>query len=162
MIEGSIHYQPIGIIHTAFFRLQDMPIQPGGASQARGELVINPELTSGLTDLVGFSHVYLLYHFHKVESHQLMVQPFLDDSQHGVFSTRAPCRPNPIGLSIVRLISVRENVLVLENVDILDGTPILDIKPYVPAFDDQVDIKIGWLTGKDDQTNTKRSDERFV
>ena len=91
-----------------------------------------------------------------------MVQPFLDDSQHGIFSTRAPRRPNPIGLSVVRLLSIKENVLFLEDVDILDGTPILDIKPYVPAFDSQLDVKVGWLAGKDDEIKTKRSDERFV
>jgi tRNA-Thr(GGU) m(6)t(6)A37 methyltransferase TsaA len=162
LFEENIIYQPIGIIHSPYKNLQDMPIQPGGAQNVLGELVVNPHLSAGLTDLDGFSHLYLIYHFHKTQSHQLIVQPFLDDQPHGVFSTRAPKRPNPIGLSIVRLIAIKANVLVLENVDILDGTPILDIKPYVPAFDAPENVEIGWLTGKDQGANTKRSDERFV
>jgi tRNA-Thr(GGU) m(6)t(6)A37 methyltransferase TsaA len=162
MFMQSINYEPIGIIFTPYKSIKDMPIQPGGALNVRTELVVNPQLTEGLIDLDGFSHLYLIYHFHEAQEYQLLVKPFLDDHMHGVFSTRAPRRPNPIGLSIVRLISIRDNVLVLENVDILDGTPILDIKPYVPAFDFHDDVKVGRLEGKDDQVKTKRSDERFV
>lgn len=160
--QGFIQFDPIGIIHTPYKKLEEMPIQPGGASGVRGELFLNPEFTEGLTDLEGFSHVYLIYHFHKVNEYHLTVKPFLDDETHGIFSTRAPKRPNPIGLSVVRLLSITENVLILENVDVLDGTPILDIKPYVPAFDHPENVSVGWLTGKTEDVKTKRSDERFV
>ncbi len=162
MFEETINYQPIGIITTPFKSLNDMPIQPSGASNARGELVVNAEYIDGLTDLEEFSHVYLIYHFHKVKEYQLIVTPFLDKKPHGVFATRAPKRPNPIGLSIVQLISIEENILFLNNVDLLDGTPIIDIKPYVPAFDYQEDVRVGWLTDKDSDVTTKRSDERFA
>jgi len=162
MHEESIIYQPIGIIYTPFSSLQDMPIQPSSARNLRGELVLHPQFTAGLTDLDGFSHIYLIYHFHKTNGYELIVKPFLDDQPHGVFATRAPKRPNPIGMSIMQLISIEENVLTLENVDILSGTPILDIKPYVPAFDKHDHVKVGWLTGKDEQAKIKRSDERFM
>lgn len=162
MTNRSIVYEPIGVIHTQYKSLRDMPIQPTGASLSSGRLIVNPQFTAGLTDLEGFSHIYLIYHFHQVQNCKLVVTPFLDDKPHGVFATRAPKRPNPIGLSIVRLISIEENVLILNNVDILDGTPILDIKPYVPAFDYQEHVRVGWLTDKDDEVKTKRSDERFV
>ena len=157
-----IKYRSIGIIRTPFNQLENMPIQPGGAFKVRGELIIDPELVPGLTDLEGFSHLFLIYHFHKVKDYDLIVTPFLDEKKHGVFATRAPKRPNPIGLSIVRLNSIEENKLILENVDMLDGTPILDIKPYVPAFDQQEQVTTGWLTGKDPEIKAKRSDERFV
>lgn len=160
--QENFTYQPIGIIHSPYKQLADMPIQPGGAHQVRGELEIDPQYTAGLTDLDGFSHIYLLYHFHKAETYRLLVKPFLDEDQHGVFSTRAPRRPNPIGLSIVRLVAIQGNLLILENIDLLDGTPVLDIKPYIPAFDLQEDVRIGWLTGKDEWVKTKRSDERFI
>lgn len=160
--DDRIEYHPIGIIRTPYKKIEDMPIQPSGAAQVQGKLILNPENLEGLMDLEGFSHIYLIYHFHKVQNYKLVVTPFLDKKPHGVFATRAPKRPNPIGLSIVQLISIEENVLILNNVDILDGTPILDIKPYVPAFDYQEDVKVGWLTDKDDDVKTKRSDERFV
>lgn len=161
-MEKPINYQPIGFIKTPYKNIEDMPIQPCGALQVQGQLIVYPEYTHGLTDLKGFSHIYLIYHFHKVQDYKLIVTPFLDDKPHGVFATRAPKRPNPIGLSIVRLVSIENNVLILENVDILDGTPILDIKPYVPAFDQQNNARVGWLTNSDDDIKTKRSDERFA
>ena len=162
MIDKSICFQPIGIIHTPFKSLCDMPIQPSGASMTRGQLIMDPQYSAGLTDLDGFSHIYLIYHFHKVQNYNLTVTPFLDKQPRGLFATRAPKRPNPIGLSIVQLISIENNVLNLLNVDILDGTPVLDIKPYVPAFDHQEDVRVGWLRDKDNEVKTKRSDERFV
>ena len=162
MSDETIIYKPIGIIYTPYQRIQDMPIQPGGASHVRGKLVINPKFSAGIADLDGFSHVYLIYHFHQVQDYEMIVTPFLDEKPHGIFATRAPKRPNPIGLSIVKLVSIEENVLIIDNVDMLDGTPILDIKPYVPAFDQQNHIRVGWLTGRDDDVKTKRSDERFA
>ena len=161
MPENSCIFQPIGILHTLFKDIADMPIQPSSASGVVGRLVLESEYVEGLKDLDGFSHIYLIYQFHKVTSYQLTVTPFLDSSSHGVFSTRAPKRPNPIGLSVVSLIAIEDNILRLENVDILDGTPILDIKPYVPAFDQQFNVRVGWLEGNENDITTKRSDERF-
>jgi tRNA (adenine37-N6)-methyltransferase len=162
MSKENIIYQPIGIIRTPHSNIKDMPIQPSGAQNVRGELVIKPEFTEGLSDLDGFSHIFLIYHFHQVHDYELTVIPFMDNMPHGVFATRAPKRPNPIGISIVRLISVERNILTVENVDLLDGTPILDIKPYIPVFDHHEVDRVGWLTGCGTEIETKRSDERFA
>jgi tRNA-Thr(GGU) m(6)t(6)A37 methyltransferase TsaA len=126
-----------------------------------GTAVIQPEFTPGLQDLDGFSHIILLYHLHQVQAVSLTVTPFLDSQPRGVFATRAPRRPNPIGLSVVKLVRVDQNVLHLENVDILDGTPLLDIKPYVPEFDHQPEIHTGWLEKAKGQVQNKKSDNRF-
>jgi tRNA (adenine37-N6)-methyltransferase len=162
MSDDTIIYQPIGIIRTPYSNINDMPIQPSGAQNVRGELVIKPEFIEGLSDLDGFSHIFLIYHFHQVKSYELIVVPFMDDVSRGVFATRAPKRPNPIGISIVRLLSVEGNILTVENVDLLNGTPILDIKPYVPVFDHYEVERVGWLTGCGSEIETKRSDERFA
>jgi tRNA-Thr(GGU) m(6)t(6)A37 methyltransferase TsaA len=116
-----------------------------------------------LKDLGGFSHIILIYHFHQIsEKYALEVKPFLDDTPRGIFATRAPRRPNPIGISVVRLEKIEGARLYISNVDILDGTPLLDIKPYVPDFDREEDIRIGWLTNKVHQATSKKSDERFL
>ena len=151
-------FHQIGIIHSPYSRLENMPIQPAGASGIQGQLVVEPEYAPGLQDLEGFSHIYLLYIFHKVSESHLSVTPYLDTHLRGVFATRAPSRPNPIGLSIVRLLSIDNNILNIENLDILDGTPVLDIKPYIPPFDDQVNVRIGWLTEIADGVKHKRSE----
>jgi len=158
---NSVEFNYIGIIHTPFSTLEDMPIQPGGASGVSGTLVLDPGLEEGLVDLDDFSHIYVIYHLHKTHPYRLTVTPFLDTNTHGLFATRAPSRPNPIGLSIVRLIAVNANVLSIDNVDMLDGTPVLDIKPYVPFFDEQETVRIGWLTGLKDRSRTVRTDGRF-
>ncbi len=158
---NSIQYYAIGTIHSPFKNIEGMPIQPAGAAGVQGTVVVFPEFVAGLADLDGFSHIILLYHLHRVEHAQLTVIPFLDSQPHGVFATRAPKRPNPIGLSIVKLVSVVEATLTIENVDILDGTPLLDIKPYVPAFDYQPDVRTGWLESTSDRVRRKRSDDRF-
>ena len=161
MPQNTITYQPIGRIKTPFKNIEDMPIQPGGAQGIEGKVIIHHNYQKGLKDLAGFSHVYLLYHFHKVVDHKLRVIPFLDTEPRGVFSTRAPKRPNPIGLSVVKIIQIKEAILTVENVDMLNNTPLLDIKPYVSAFDHHETIRIGWLTGKSHQHRTQRSDKRF-
>ncbi|MEW7979756.1 MAG: tRNA (N6-threonylcarbamoyladenosine(37)-N6)-methyltransferase TrmO [Candidatus Sedimenticola endophacoides] len=153
--------RPIGIIHTEFKTLHDMPIQPAGASSVTGTIVINPELQPGLTDLDGFSHIYLIYQFHQSSGYDLMPTPFLDIHPHGVFATRAPRRPNPIGLSIVRLLSVRDNELTIQGADILDGTPLLDIKPYVDQFDRVKEPRSGWVSASEQAVEQKKSDHRF-
>lgn len=135
----------IGIIHSPFTEKESVPIQPT-RSGALGQVEVYPEFSAGLQDLDGFSHIILLYLFHQSVGFNLLVKPFLDDRLHGLFATRHPCRPNPIGLSIVRLVACRGNYLEIEGVDILDGTPLLDIKPYVPDFDLHSDAKTGWYS----------------
>ena len=157
----NIVYRPIGIIHTPFKEVENMPIQPSGAAGMHGTVDLYPEFAEGLKDLEGFSHLILLYHFHESRGHKLIVTPFLDSEPRGVFATRAPKRPNPIGLSIVRLVRIRGSTLDIENMDILDGTPLLDVKPYVPEFDYQEDCRIGWLEQVRGMVRERRSDDRF-
>lgn len=114
-----------------------------------------------MQDLAGFSHIWLLYWFHQAGPARLIVQPFLQDVEHGVFATRAPTRPNPIGLSLVHLVRREGCVLYLEDVDILDGTPLLDIKPYVPRFDYRADARTGWLAVVDEQEARQRGQRSF-
>ena len=135
--------ESIGVIHSPFTDKKQTPIQPT-RSQAVGQVIIHPEFADGLQDVEEFSNIILLYAFHQSEGYSLRVKPFLDDQLHGLFATRHPCRPNPIGLSIVRLLARRDNVLEIEGVDVLDGTPLLDIKPYVPDFDVKQDTLVGW------------------
>ena len=153
---------PIGIIHTPFDDLEGMPIQPSGAAQVQGTIVIDKEYEQGLIDLEGFSHIILLYHFHQSKGYNLMVKPFLDDQKRGLFSTRAPRRPNPIGLSIVRLIKRQDNRLTIKGIDVLNGTPLIDIKPYVPGFDTKEVTSIGWLENKQENATALKSDDRFI
>lgn len=157
----QILYQPIGLIHSPFTDTTGMPIQPPGASEVKGSIEIFAEFVQGLQDLNGFSHLILLYHFHQVEQAKLTVTPFLDSRPHGVFATRAPTRPNPIGLSVVKLVGIEQNTLYVSNIDILDGTPLLDLKPYVPEFDQHPVERIGWLEQAKGQVRSQRSDNRF-
>ena len=158
---STIELQPIGIIHSPFKDIKGMPIQPSGAHGTEGLVEILPPYIDGLQDLVGFSHIILLYHFHKTDRVDLVVTPFLDSKPRGVFATRAPTRPNPIGLSIVELNGIEHNKLHISNVDILDGTPLLDIKPYIPEFDHYPDVEVGWLSSSEKESQPKVSDDRF-
>ncbi|MBU0545569.1 MAG: tRNA (N6-threonylcarbamoyladenosine(37)-N6)-methyltransferase TrmO [Proteobacteria bacterium] len=160
-MDKQIIFSPIGIIHSPFKEAKKMPIQPAAAKGIEGTIDINSELENGLKDLDGFSHIILLYHLHLSRGFSLEVVPFLDDKTRGVFATRAPRRPNAIGLSIVRLVDIKKNRLYIQNVDIVDGTPLLDIKPYVPEFDDQKAERIGWLSDKIDKMREMKADERF-
>ena len=153
---------PIGLIHSPYKDLQGMPIQPSGAAGVEGTAEVYPEYQAGLKDLDGFSHLILLYEFHLSQGYKLEVVPFLDNQPHGLFATRAPRRPNPIGLSVVKLDRIENGVLVLQNVDILDGTPLLDIKPYVPDFDQQDNVRTGWLEKSNHHVSTRQSDDRFL
>lgn len=156
-----IEYKQIGIIRSPYDDIKGMPIQPSGATGNSGYIELLPEFSEGLDDLIGFSHIILLYMFHKSEGFSLKVKPFLDTVERGVFSTRAPRRPNPIGLSIVKVVEVKENIVSIENVDILDGTPLIDIKPYVPEFDSHPVERTGWLEQAKGRVQIKKSDGRF-
>ena len=158
----TISYQPIGIIHTPFKSLEGMPIQPAGAEAAGGWIELDAHYQDGLQDLEGFSHLYLLYHLHQAPPANLIVTPFLDRQPHGVFATRAPARPNPIGLSLVELVRVEGCRVFINSVDMLDGTPLLDIKPYVPEFEAAQNVRTGWVEALSGQVRSQRSDGRFV
>jgi tRNA-Thr(GGU) m(6)t(6)A37 methyltransferase TsaA len=154
--------KPIGIIHTPFTDLAGMPIQPAGAAGVKGEVEVFEEYRAGLKDLDGFSHIVLLYAFHRSEGFKLQVVPFMDREPRGLFATRAPKRPNPIGLSVVRLDRIDHGILHVQNVDMLDGTPLLDIKPYVPEFDSHSHVRSGWLEHARKTVGRRRSDGRFT
>jgi tRNA-Thr(GGU) m(6)t(6)A37 methyltransferase TsaA len=156
-----IAMKAIGTIHTPFTEKAGMPIQPAGAAGVRGMVEVFEEYRQGLEDLEGFSHVILIFHFHRSEGYRLKVVPFMDRVERGVFATRAPKRPNPIGLSVVALDRVEGGVLHVRNVDMLDGTPLLDIKPYVPEFDGHTDVKTGWLECVRKNVGERMADDRF-
>jgi len=145
---ANITHTPIGVIHSPFTDPADTPIQGVFADGARGEVEVFPEYAGGLRDIDGFSHLIILYHFHLANGYSLISKPFIGDNEKGIFAIRHPRRPNPIGISIVRLDHVRGNVLEISDVDIMDGTPLLDIKPFVHQFDHRADIQSGWV---DDQ-----------
>lgn len=153
---------PIGIIHTPFSTLDNMPIQPRGAGDVRGQVIVREEFAEGLKDLDGFSHIFLLYQFHKARRTELMVTPFMDNVPRGVFATRSPLRPNHIGMSLVRLERIEGNILHILGADMLDATPLLDIKPYISGFDLVTDSRDGWMTASDSEVARKRSDSRFI
>jgi tRNA-Thr(GGU) m(6)t(6)A37 methyltransferase TsaA len=157
----AVNYRPIGVIHSPFQDVEGIPIQPPGASEVAGIIEIEPTLQPGLKDLSGFSHIILIYHFHASKGCDLEVKPFLDNSLRGVFATRAPRRPNPIGLSVVKLLSVEGCTLRIQGIDVLDGTPLLDIKPFVPEFDAPNAVRIGWLSDRVQNVENARSDDRF-
>lgn len=159
-MQNQLTLAPIGFIETPFREPAGTPIQPSRAQGARGRVHVAPEFQAGLTDLGGFERIWLVYWFHRAAAANLLVTPFLDTRKRGVFSTRAPARPSPIGISAVRLLEVREGgILEISDVDILDGTPLLDIKPYVPEFDSYARSRAGWF----DESGSKRgvADERF-
>ena len=139
----EIIMHPIGVIHSPFTEKDKTPIQ-ASRSQAIGLVEVYPGFADGLKDIEGLSHIHLFYAFHESDGYTLQVKPFLDDQEHGIFATRHPCRPNPIGISIVKLLSRKENSLTVEGIDMLDGTPLLDIKPYIPDFDLRTDVRTGW------------------
>ena len=152
-----MEFQPIGIIHSSYKEKTGVPIQGSLSDDSKGWIELSAEYKEGLKDLDGFSHIILVYEFHLSKGYSLMVTPFLDDKEHGVFATRAPRRPNPIGMSIVRLDRIQDNILHIGEVDVIDGTPLLDIKPYVADFDRR-DAAKGWI--KDIKPNHV-ADDRF-
>jgi tRNA-Thr(GGU) m(6)t(6)A37 methyltransferase TsaA len=157
----KIEYVPIGIVRSPFKTVAGTPIQPVGAKGVRGRIELREEFIPGLKDLEGFSHLILIYHFHLSRGFDLEVKPFLDTERRGVFATRAPKRPNSIGISVVKLLSIEGGCLTIEDVDVLDGTPLIDIKPYVPQFDSKDNCEIGWFAGKIQAAEKSRADGRF-
>jgi tRNA-Thr(GGU) m(6)t(6)A37 methyltransferase TsaA len=158
----KFNYRPIGIIHSPFKSREGTPIQPIGAIGVRAKVEIFPEYVEGLQDLEGFSHIILLYHCHLSQPYKLKVTPFLDDVQRGLFATRAPARPNPIGISVVRLIQIERATLSVQDIDIIDQTPLLDIKPFVPDFDVRPVERVGWLENKSKSADRTIDDGRFI
>ena len=156
-----IEYHPIGIIHSPFKTPEGTPIQPTGAKDVEGSIEIFPEYTAGLDDLTGFSHIFLIYHFHLSKKFSLKVTPFLDNRQRGLFATRAPSRPNPIGLSVVRLVDITDGTLMVKDIDAVNGTPLLDVKPYVPEFDVRKVDQIGWIGQRTREIEGAVDDGRF-
>jgi tRNA (adenine37-N6)-methyltransferase len=157
----TVRYRPIGVIHTPYREPAGTPVQTTSFVGSAGHVEIDPAFSAGLRDLDGFSHLILLYHLHRVGVMRLTVTPFLDDREHGVFSTRSPARPNPIGLSVVRLVGIEGTRLDIEDVDMIDGTPLLDLKPYVPAFDARDDVRVGWYADRLDHLDGATADDRF-
>ncbi len=159
--KAGIHFKPIGIIRTPFKSKEGMPIQSGAAAGIKGTIVLDEQYVEGISDLDGFTYIYLVYFFHQSDGFNLKVIPFLDDKPRGLFSTRAPRRPNQIGISVVKVLAVKDNKIEIEQVDMLDGTPLLDIKPYIPEFDARTQGKTGWIARQVDNLNKTRSDRRF-
>ncbi|MDR2764544.1 MAG: tRNA (N6-threonylcarbamoyladenosine(37)-N6)-methyltransferase TrmO [Tannerella sp.] len=160
---NQIVLEPIGVIHTPHEQIEGMPVQPAGAAGFAGKAVLKKEYAGGLTDLEGFSHMILVYHFHQTEGYLLHPIPFMDTKPHGVFATRSPKRPNHIGMSTVRILSVEDGTVAFDGADMLDGTPLIDIKPYYPKYDSPSDTKSGWLDkAAHAHCSHVRSDNRFV
>ena len=139
--------KPIGIIYTPFKNKKETPIL-SIKSKAIGKVEVYKKHQEGLKDIDGFSHLILIYKFHKSRGYKLLVKPFLDNEMRGLFATRYPRRPNQIGITVVKLLNKKNNILTVKGIDILDKTPLLDIKPYVPEFAAKTKVKIGWLKGK--------------
>ena len=158
----EIIYKPIGIIHSPYRKPKGTPIQPTAGKNIEGTVEVFPEFAEGLKDLDGFSHIILLYHFHLTAEAKLSVKPFMDDKEHGIFAIRGSARPNPIGLSVTRLLKVEGNILHIGDVDIVEGTPLLDIKPFVPEFDTKQNVKTGWLEKNIYKLQSLKDDGRFV
>ncbi len=156
---NELKIEPIGVIETPFPETAGTPIQPSRANGARGKVRVDPRLWAGLRDLAGFERLWLIYWLHMRRHSALLVTPFLDRQQRGVFATRSPARPVPIGISAVRLIGIEEGVLEVADVDMIDGTPLLDIKPYVPEFDSYPASKAGWF--RESNSEERLADDRF-
>jgi len=159
---NEIKYKPIGVVRSPFKEPKGTPIQPVGAKNIDGTVELFPEYAEGLKDLEGFSHIILIYHFHLSKGASLKARPYMDNEAHGIFAMRGPSRPNPIGISVVRLVGIEENILHIRDVDIVDGTPLLDIKPYVPEFDTRKVEKMGWLEKSVHKLSKTKDDGRFI
>ncbi|NTW45073.1 MAG: tRNA (N6-threonylcarbamoyladenosine(37)-N6)-methyltransferase TrmO [Anaerolineaceae bacterium] len=158
----NFNFLPIGIIFSPHEQAEGTPIQPPAASEFYGTIRLDPKYESGLKDLADFSHIILIYVFDRAQPVNLTLKPFMDSVERGLFATRAPSRPNPIGLSVVELLRIEGNILYIKNVDILNRTPLLDIKPYVPQFDPTETDRIGWLDKGIHRLENTKDDGRFI
>jgi tRNA-Thr(GGU) m(6)t(6)A37 methyltransferase TsaA len=156
----NINYRPIGFIHSPFKDTVGIPRQAAGAADVKGSIDVLEEFSAGLAGLEGFSHAVVVFHMHLVKQPSLKSHPPWDGREHGVFATRSPYRPNPIGISVVRLESIDGNTLHISGIDMADGTPVLDIKPYIPDLNARGNVCIGWLSGKVDGMNKSKSGDR--
>ena len=161
MKNTKIIYKPIGIIYSPFNSIEGVPIQPAGANGIKGNIKLYKKYSKGLMNLDGFSHIILIYHFHLSKRYSLRVTPFLKNVEQGVFATRAPKRPNQIGISVVKIEKIEGNLIFVKNIDIINGTPLLDIKPYASFFNNVKNEKIGWLSGNINNIQKIKSDKRF-
>jgi len=159
---NEITYRPIGLVHSPFKEPKGTPIQASGAVGIQGKIEVFPEFAEGLKDIDGFSHIILIYHLHLIKETSLEVKPFLDKNTHGIFATRAPGRPNSIGISVVRLVGIDNSILTVKDFDIIDGTPVLDIKPYISEFDYRDVTKNGWYKENVHNLSESKDDGRFV
>ena len=162
-MRNTLEVPVIGVLKTPFETIENMPIQSVGAQDIEGVAVINDEYGEGLQDLDGFSHMYLIYQFHKVSTKELRVIPFMDDKPHGIFATRSPKRPSGMGMSLVNIIKIAGNKVHFKGADMLNNTPLIDIKPFFCQSDNRPDAISGWLDEKDDDLVCKiKSDNRFA
>jgi len=162
MTEQSFSFKSIGVLHTPFKTKDGVPIQGVFDPEAKGRAEIFEAYEAGLRDIEGFSHLILIYVFHLSAGYELVCRPYMEEEERGLFAIRAPKRPNPIGLSVVRLERREGNVLYLAEVDMMDGTPLLDIKPFVPKFDHREGAKVGWMEERFKKERFRKiSDGRF-
>ncbi len=159
---SAITYTPIGVVHSPFKEPKNVPIQASVSKDTEGTIEIYPQYTQGLSDLEGFSHILVFYHFHLAKFSSLTVKPFLDDKTHGVFATRSPARPNRLGISALRLTKREANILHVADLDILDASPVLDVKPFVPEFDCRQPTSVGWFSTQLHKLEAARDDGRFT
>ncbi len=152
---------PIGVVHSPFKTVENMPVQPSAARDVEAEIEIFEQYKEGLSDIDGFSHIYVVFYLNRVRETRLRVIPFLDTVERGIFATRSPARPNPVGLSLVELVSVNENFLRIRGIDMLDGSPVIDIKPFVPDFEKHDNVRKGWFEGNTHKAEKILSDTRF-
>jgi len=154
-----LSFKPIGIIRSPFREAAGTPIQAPFGERVEGAVELHEEFEPALLDLDGFERIWLIYWLDRADCYRPTVVPYLDDKPHGLFATRSPCRPNPIGLSAVRLLGREGRVLRIADLDILDNTPLLDLKPYVPEFDAFQGSRAGWFA--ESQVRRYQADERF-
>jgi tRNA-Thr(GGU) m(6)t(6)A37 methyltransferase TsaA len=154
-------FAPIGVLRSHHASAKGTPVQPCFAAGCPGWINLFPGLVDGLMDLEGFERIWVIFAFDRTEFQALKVLPYRDTAPHGIFATRAPARPNPIGMSCVRLKGIRGHVLDIEDVDILDGTPVLDIKPYIPEYDAYPGVAAGWVDASAVRQGPRVADERF-
>jgi tRNA-Thr(GGU) m(6)t(6)A37 methyltransferase TsaA len=158
-VPAPFNLRAVGVIHSPFVEAAGTPIQPCYAQGAEGTVLVDEAFAAALDDIEGFARVWLLYWLDRITGFKNHVIPYRDTHEHGLFATRSPCRPNPIGMSVVRLLRREGRILHVADIDVLDGTPLLDIKPYVPNFDAYPGAKAGWFDAAGE--NRVVADERF-